>query len=202
MKGRLIAFEGIDGSGKSTQVAKLAQHLSSDATYQFGATQIGAAIREILLTNKNSHLDYRTEALLIIADKAQHIKEVVQPALAAGRNIISDRFCASTLAYQGYGRGLELNLLNEMLRFAVRDVRPDLTVLLDLSVPQAMSRIKVRPDRFEANGQEFFDRVRDGYLELAAQNPRSWLTIDASANVAEVTATVVAKVDKWLAINT
>lgn len=199
MRGRLIAFEGIDGSGKSTQVAKLAQHLNSDATFQFGATQIGAKIREILLTA--SHLDDRAEALLIIADKAQHITEVVQPALAAGRNVISDRFCASTVAYQGYGRGLDLKMLNEMLSFAVQDIRPDLTVLLDLPVSQAMNRISVSRDRFESNGREFFNRVRKGYLELASQNPSSWLTIDASKNVDEVAATVVAEVEQWLATN-
>ena len=112
MSGRLIAFEGADASGKSTQARRLGERLGLPVTFQFGATDIGGAIRSIVLDPTNDRLDDRAEALLIIADKAQHVAEIVGPALAIGDTIISDRFTASTLAYQGYGRGLDLSLIH------------------------------------------------------------------------------------------
>lgn len=201
MTGRLIVFEGIDGSGKSTQVRKLAQHLDFDVTFQFGATEVGRAIRSILLDSTNDHLDDRTEALLIIADKAQHVREIVRPALDSGRSVISDRYCASTLAYQGYGRGLDLELLDDMMRFATQGLEPDLTVLLDLDVTVALERIGDQRDRIEGTGMEFYQRVRDGYLELAVQHPDAWVVVDAVASVDEVASRVESVVDKWLAQN-
>ena len=225
MTGRLIVFEGIDGSGKSTQIRKLGDRLgfnvdkpeqlyldfeqeryggsterpSIEATFQFGATEVGGAVRSILLDPSIDCLDDRTEALLVIADKAQHVSEIVRPALARGRTIISDRYCASTLAYQGYGRGLDLELLDKMMRFATQGLEPDLTVLLDIEVSAALERLGDRRDRIERAGMEFFQRVRDGYLKLAAQHSDSWVAIDADGAVDEVAGRVGSVVDDWLA---
>ncbi|MDE0699186.1 MAG: dTMP kinase [Acidimicrobiaceae bacterium] len=201
MTGRLIVFEGIDGSGKSTQVRRLAQRHDFDATFQFGATDVGSAIRSILLDPDNERLDDRTEALLIIADKAQHVSEIVRPALADGRTVISDRYRASTLAYQGYGRGLDLQLLDAMMHFATQGLEPDLTVLLDFDVATALERLGDQRDRIERAGTEFYQRVRDGYLELAAQNPDSWAVVDANGSVDEVAAHIETEVDDWLVAN-
>lgn len=198
MRGRLIVFEGIDGSGKSTQVRRLAQRLNADVTFQFGATEVGRAVRSILLDPTNSRLDDRTEALLIVADKAQHVSEIVRPALENGRAVISDRYCASTLAYQGHGRGLDLELLIKMLQFATQGLEPDLTVLLDMDVTAALERLGDQRDRIEDTPTDFFHRVRDGYRELAAQHLDSWVVVDADGTIDEVTARVDSMVDGWL----
>ena len=199
MTGSLIVFEGIDGSGKSTQVRRLAQRLDFDVTFQFGATDVGSAIRSILLDSSIDCLDDRTEALLIIADKAQHVSEIVRPALASGRTVISDRYCASTLAYQGYGRGLDLQLLDAMMHFATQGLEPDLTVLLDIDVAMALERLGDQRDRIERAGMEFYQRVRDGYLKLAAQHHDSWVAVDANGTVDEVDSRVESVVSDWLA---
>jgi dTMP kinase len=196
---RLIAFEGADASGKSTQARRLGQRLDVEVTFQFGATEIGAAIRRILLDPANDELDDRAEALLIIADNAQHVAEIVGPALAAGRTVVSDRFTASALAYQGYGRGLDLDFLAATMAFATGGLVPDLTVLLDVDVAVARERLGHRIDRIEGAGAAFHERVRRGYLELAAADPDRWLVIDAAGSVDEVGARVDAAVDAWLA---
>lgn len=197
--GRLIAFEGADASGKSTQARRLAGRLGVDLTFQFGATDIGGAIRSIVLDPANTALDDRAEALLIIADKAQHVAEVVGPALEAGRTIISDRFTASAMAYQGHGRGLDLDLLTAMLRFSVRDIEPDLTVLLDVELEVARARLGDAIDRIEGAGADFHRRVRSAYLAMAAVDPDRWVVVDAGGAVDEVGAAIDAAVDDWLA---
>ena len=196
MSGRLIVFEGADASGKSTQARRLAERLGADLTFQFGATAIGAAIRSILLDPAHSELDDRAEALLVIADKAQHVAEVVGPALERGETVVSDRFTASTSAYQGYGRGLDLAGLDAMMRFATHGLEPDLTVLLD--VPWSVARIRLgdQMDRIEGAGADFHTRVRDGYLAMAAADPGRWVVVDADGTVDEIAA-----VDHWLAEN-
>ena len=201
MTGRLIVFEGIDGSGKSTQVRRLAQRLDFDVTFQFGATDVGSAIRLILLDPHNDRLDDRTEALLIIADKAQHVSEIVRPALASGRTVISDRYCASTLAYQGYGRGLDRRLLDEMMQFATQGLEPDLTVLLDIDVTAALERLGDQRDRIERAGIDFYQQVRNGYLKLASQHSDSWVVVDADGSVDEVAGRGGSAVDDWLSQN-
>lgn len=201
MSGRLIVFEGADASGKSTQARRLAERLGADLTFQFGATAIGAAIRSILLDPAHSELDDRAEALLVIADKAQHVAEIVGPALERGETVVSDRFTASTSAYQGYGRGLDLAGLDAMMRFATHGIEPDLTVLLD--VPWSVARIRLgdQMDRIEGAGAEFHTRVRDGYLAMAAADPGRWVVVDADGTVDEIAERVDAAVDDWLAAN-
>jgi len=201
MSGRLIVFEGADASGKSTQARRLAERLGADLTFQFGATAIGAAIRSILLDPAHSELDDRAEALLVIADKAQHVAEIVGPALERGETVVSDRFTASTSAYQGYGRGLDLAGLDAMMRFATHGIEPDLTVLLD--VPWSVARIRLgdQMDRIEGAGADFHTRVRDGYLAMAAADPGRWVVVDADGTVDEIAERVDAAVDDWLAAN-
>ncbi len=199
MSGRLIAFEGADASGKSTQARRLASRLGVELTFQFGATYIGSAIRSILLAPVHETLDDRAEALLVIADKAQHVTEIVAPALARGDTIISDRFTASTTAYQGYGRGLDRDELIGMMRWATHGLEPDLTVLLDVDLEVARQRLGDEIDRIEGAGAEFHTRVREGYLEMAAADPDRWIVIDAGGTVDDVAARVDTALDMWLA---
>ena len=198
MTGRLIAVEGVDASGKSTQARLLAESLGAVFTFQFGATGVGAEIRRMLLDPDNDALDDRTEALLIIADKAQHVAEIVGPALRAGRDVVTDRFSASTLAYQGYGRGLDLAELQAMMRFATRGIEPDLNLLLDIPVELASRRLGSSLDRFEGTGDGFLDRVRAGYLAMAEADPARWAVVDADGSVDAVAARVMAAVQERL----
>ena len=198
MTPRLIAFEGADASGKSTQARRLAARLDADLTFQFGATDIGGAIRAILLDPANDELDDRAEALLIVADKAQHVAQVVAPALAAGRTLVTDRYTASALAYQGHGRGIDMELLRELCDFASHGIEPDLTVLLDVELEVARARLGDNVDRIEGAGADFHRRVRQGYLQMAAADPGRWIVIDAAGTVDEVAARVDEAVDAWL----
>ncbi|MEM9519547.1 MAG: dTMP kinase [Actinomycetota bacterium] len=201
MIGRLIVFEGADASGKSTQARRLAMRLDAELTFQFGATAIGGAIRSILLDPDHVDLDDRAEALLVIADKAQHVAEIVGPALARGETVVSDRFTASTSAYQGYGRGLDRGELDAMMRFATHGIEPDLTVLLDVPWSVARARLGEQMDRIEGAGADFHTRVREGYLEMAAADPDRWVVVDAGGSLDDVAARVDAAVDGWLAAN-
>ncbi len=201
MIGRLIAFEGADASGKSTQARRLAERLGVELTFQFGATEIGGAIRSILLDPSHEMLDDRAEALLVIADKAQHVAEIVAPALSRGEMIITDRFTASTTAYQGYGRGLDRDELIQMMQWATHGLEPDLTVLLDVDLQVARQRLGGEIDRIEGAGAAFHTRVREGYLEMAAADPDRWVVVDAGGAVDDVAARVDAAVDVWLEAN-
>ena len=194
MTGQLIAVEGVDASGKSTQARLLAESLGAVPTFQFGATGVGAVVRRMLLDPDNDALDDRTEALLIIADKAQHVSEIVGPALRAGQDVVTDRFTASTLAYQGYGRGLDLAELQTMMHFATGGIEPDLNLLLDVPVDLATRRLGSSVDRFEGAGRGFLDRVRAGYLAMAEADPVRWAVVDADGAVAEVAARVLSAV--------
>jgi len=198
VSGRLIAVEGVDASGKSTQARMLADSLGAEFTFQFGATGVGELIREVLLDPANDSVDDRTEALLIIADKAQHVAEIVGPALESGRDVVTDRFTASTLAYQGYGRGLDIDELRAMVHFATRGLEPDLNVLMDLSPEQAWQRLGSSVDRFEKQGREFLDRVRDGYLALAGADPQRWAVVDADGTTDEVASRILTVVRERL----
>ncbi len=170
-RGRFIAFEGGEGSGKSTQARRLAQFLDAVLTREPGGTEVGAQLRAILLDPATTGLSSRAEALLMAADRAQHVREVVEPALAAGRHVVTDRFAGSSIAYQGYGRGLDPDEVRRLSEWATDGVWPDLVVLLDLDASIASTRLGSRPDRFEEEGADFHERVTAGFRALAAAEP-------------------------------
>ncbi|MCL4446425.1 MAG: dTMP kinase [Actinobacteria bacterium] len=192
-RGRLIAIEGIDGCGKSTQTALLAERIGAEATFEPGATELGASLRELLL-QRSARISARSEALLMIADRAQHVEEVVRPALERGMWVVTDRFSASTLAYQGTGRGLQPSVLKELIDWATSGLWPDLVVLLDVPTSLARERLRgSRADRLELLGDGFQERVRRGFLAQAMNHPESWAVVDA-ARPAEVVASEVATI--------
>ncbi|HEV3400743.1 MAG TPA: dTMP kinase [Acidimicrobiales bacterium] len=193
-RGRFIAFEGGEASGKSTQARLLAARIGAVLTREPGATETGRRIRDLVL-DPATELHPRTEALLLLADRAQHVHEVVAPALARGADVVTDRFSGSTLAYQGYGRGLDLADLSGLSRWATGAVEPDLIVLLDVPGKVARDRQEGRPlDRMEGTGDPFHERVREGYLALAAADPDRWVVVDGSGPEDEVAAEVWAAV--------
>ena len=183
MAGRFIAFEGGEGSGKSTQARRIAEARGALLTRQPGGTEIGSSIRKLLLSPDTKGLSDRAEALLMAADRAQHVEELIAPALAAGRDVICDRYVSSSLAYQGAGRGLGIDQVLALSSFAVGDTWPDLNVLLDVPVDVGLGRIDGPPDRLERVGDGFHDRVRDTFRALAAASPENWLVIDAAQPV-------------------
>jgi len=190
-RGRLIALEGIDGCGKSTQAGVLAGRLGALLTFEPGATPLGTALRTVLLDRDQPPVAGRTEALLMAADRAQHVAEVVEPALAAGTWVVTDRFSASTLAYQGYGRDLDRGELMDLIEWATHGLTPDVTVLVDVPLDVASSRRRgTVGDRFEGEGTGFQQRVADGYHRLAGESPTTWLVVDGTGSVDEVAATV------------
>ena len=198
MRGRLIALEGGDATGKSTQASRLASHLGAVCTREPGSTELGERVREILLHADDVALDPRAEALLFAAARAQHVAEVIGPALAAGRLVVADRFIASSLAYQGYGRGLEVDDIRRINEWATGGLWPDLVVLLDVAPEVAAARFADDRDRLEAAGDAFHRRVADGYATLAAAESDRWIVVDGSAGVEEVAARVRTAVDGWL----
>lgn len=188
---RLIVFEGGEGSGKSTQAARLAARLGAVLTREPGGTEIGRRIRSLVLDpSVGSALDVRAEALLMAADRAQHVAEVIRPALERGVDVVSDRFTGSTLAYQGYARGLPVSELAGLSSWATRGLEPDVVILLDVPASVAATRMKPEADRMEAAGDEFHRRVVEGYRALAAGDPERWRVVDGSGGVAEVEALV------------
>jgi dTMP kinase len=195
---RFIVFEGGDASGKSTQSARLARRIGAVHTREPGGTTIGSALRGLLLDARTTGLDDRTEALLMAADRAQHVAEVVRPALEAGRHVVSDRYIGSTLAYQGHGRGLQVATLRRMSDWAVDGLWPDLIVLLDVPRTVSASRSDATPDRLEAAGEAFHDRVARGYRALASADATRWVTIDGSGAPDDVEAAVWAAVTNRL----
>jgi dTMP kinase len=182
-----IAFEGSEGSGKSTQASRLAARIGAVLTRETGGTEIGARIREILHDTGNHHLGPRAEALLAAADRAQHLAEVVVPALNAGRTVVSDRSVYSSLAYQGYGRGLDVEEIRRLNEWGTEGIWPSTVVLLDTPdevIAERMSRRDL--DRFEAAGDEFHARVLAGFRAMAAADTDRWITVQAVGTVAQV----------------
>ena len=190
VRGRLIALEGIDGCGKSTQARTLAERIGAVSTFEPGATPLGASLRTLLLDRYAAPVSTRSEALLMAADRAQHVAEVIVPALESGQWVVTDRYSASTLAYQGFGRGLDREALEALVEWATAGLRPDLTVLFDLPVAVAASRRGGDEDRMEAEGEAFLQRVADGYLTLAAESADPWLVVDATGTVDVIAETI------------
>ena len=186
-RGFYIALEGAEGTGKSTHAARLATHLGALLTRETGGTDIGVRIRAILHDTSLTHLSHRAEALLIAADRAQHIDEIVAPALSAGRTVVSDRSVYSTLAYQGYGRGLNIDEIRQINEWALDSWWPDLVVLIDTPAEVLERRMRGRQlDRFEREDDGFHSRVRDGFRAMAAADPARWAVIDGAAGMEEV----------------
>lgn len=200
--GLFVCFEGGDGSGKSTQSRLLAERLGQQdrevvLTFEPGDTEVGQLLRRIVLSPETGDLDPRAEVLIYAADKAEHLHRVVLPALARGAVVVTDRYVDSSLAYQGAGRDLDPVELEQVLRWATRDLRPDLTVLLDLAPEAGLGRFDGR-DRIEAEGPEFHERVRQEFLALAAADPDHYLVLDARAAREEIAEAVGARVDDLL----
>jgi len=192
-RGRFLVLEGGDGSGKSTQVALLSRWMHDHgvdhvATREPGGTPLGEALRAVLLDRRDLDMPAESELFLYLAARAVFVRDVVEPALAAGRLVLADRFSLSTLAYQGYGRGLDLAEVRSAIALATRGLEPDLTLMLDVSVAEGAARrgrTGLEPDRMEGQGAGFLDRVHEGYGALARTEP-DVVTIQASAPPDEV----------------
>ncbi len=207
-----ITFEGIEGSGKTTQIALLAEHLQKQGrqvvrTREPGGCDIADQIRAILLDPRNSALESTPELLLYAAARAQHVSEVIRPALKAGQLVLCDRYIDATLSYQGHGRRLDISLIEELNRVAAGSTRPQLTVLIDLPVETGLSRALAREKeardssegRFEREELDFHQRVRNGYLGLAAQEPDRFILVDGTASIAVMAVEIAERVDHFLA---
>ena len=198
-RGRFITFEGIDGSGKTTILQRIDEVLRSSGlrylvTREPGGTQIGDEIRQILLNAAHRQLAPSTELLLYAADRAQHIRQVIMPALQAGKHVLCDRYVDATIAYQGYGRGHDLDWVRQLMHFVTDGLKPDLTVVLDLEVEIAQRRVRARAghlmpmfgDRLDAETLEFHQRVRQGYFEIAEREPDRLHLVPAAAEIERV----------------
>jgi dTMP kinase len=176
-----IALEGAEGCGKSTHARLLGEAIGAVVTRETGGTAIGQRLRAILHDTTVTDLDDHAETLIVAADRAQHMAEVVRPALASGRHVVSDRSVYSTLAYQGYGRGLPLDELRRINVWAMGGIWPDLVILLTVPAEVTADRLRKRQlDRFERAGDEFYRRVDDGFAALAAAERDRWAVIDAT----------------------
>jgi dTMP kinase len=185
-RGRLIAFEGIDGCGKSTQAKLLAESLGAILTFEPGDTNLGASVRTLML-HSDGAVSTRAEALLVAADRAQHVEEVLRPTLSSGRWVVTDRFNGSTLAYQGAGRGLDARVLGQVLAFATDGLAADLSILIEVPPELARGRIAAsHPDRLERLDAGFHQRVAEGYRALAASDTAAWAVVDGTGTVAQV----------------
>ncbi len=190
-RGKYIAFEGWEASGKSTQARLLSQRLDAVLTREPGGTVLGLAIRDLLLGEGPAPTE-RAEALLFAADRAQHLAEVVEPALAEGRDVITDRSYGSTLAYQGYGRGQSIEELMRLVEWTSGGLLPDLVVLLTVAVDTADDRLGDQRDRMESEDADFAKRVVEGFTVLAEADPHRWVVVDGAGSIEEV-ATRVAR---------
>ena len=185
-RGLFVVFEGIDASGKSTQARRVAEMRDAHFTFEPGDTPLGVDLRRWVL-DAATPMTPVTEALLMLSDRSHHVRSVIEPTLASGRSLVSDRFFASTLAYQGYGRGVDLARLEAATELAIGGCLPDLTVLIDTPLDVANERRApdVR-DRFESADPEFHQRVREGYLAIAAKWGERWCVIDGSLSESDV----------------
>lgn len=198
-RGRFIALEGGEASGKSTQARRLAARLGALLTREPGGTSVGEEVRELVLDPTRAVSD-RAEALLFAAARAQHVVEVIEPALSAGRHVVCDRFAGSSLAYQSFGRGLPFDEVRALSEFAVGGTWPDLNVLLVVPAETSAGRLGPR-DRLEQAGDGFHDRVAEGFAALAAADPDRWVEVDGLGTIDEVEAAVWAAVSRRLDVS-
>ncbi len=194
MSARFITFEGIDGAGKSTHIARLAERFSQRGatfvnTREPGGTELAEALRGLFL---HSGMDGLTEALLVFAGRRDHLVRVIEPALAAGHTVICDRFTDATFAYQGFGRGMDLSVLGTLEQWVQQGRQPDLTLWFDLPAEMAAARRAAAraADRFEQQDLDFFERVRAGYAARAAAAPQRFARIDAAQTIEQVAAQI------------
>ena len=201
-KGLFITFEGADGCGKTTQLKLLKDYLESKGyevvtTREPGGKGLGETIREILL-NYDGEVSNRCESFLFLADRAQNIDIIVNPAVNQGKIVLCDRHTDSSVAYQGYGRGLDIEEIKTLNNLATGVRKPDLTLVFDVDIQTSMARVGSEKDRMESAGQEFFNRVRNGYLELAKQEPDRIKVIDSTKSIEEVQKSVIAIISKLI----
>lgn len=199
-KGLFITFEGADGCGKTTQLMLLAKYLKAQGrevvvTREPGARGLGEKIREILL-NYDGEVSSRAEAFMFLADRAQHIDVIVNPAIKSGKIVLCDRHTDSSVAYQGYGRRLDIDEIKRLNSIATNGKEPDMTLIFDIDVETSMARVGDTKDRMESAGIEFFNRVRNGYLEIAKQEPNRVKVLDASKSIEEIHKNVIALYEK------
>ncbi len=201
-KGLFITFEGADGCGKTTQLNLLKDYLENKGykvviTREPGAKGLGEKIREILL-NYDGEVSNRCESFLFLADRAQNIDIIVKPAIDEGKIVLCDRHTDSTVAYQGYGRGLDIEQINMLNRIATNNIKPDLTLVFDVDIETSMKRVGNQQDRMEKSGKEFFNKVRNGYLELAKHEPDRIKVIDTAKSITEVQKDVTKIINKYI----
>lgn len=190
MQGLFITFEGPDGCGKTTQMKLLAEYFEKKGkevvlTREPGGKGLGEKVREILL-NYDGEVSDRCESFLFLADRAQNIDIIVNPAVKEGKIVLCDRHIDSTVAYQGYGRGLNIDRINMLNNLATNGKKPDLTLVFDVDVETSMKRVGKEKDRMESAGIDFHNRVRKGYLELAKQEPKRIKVLDATKSIEEI----------------
>jgi len=208
MRGHFFTFEGIDGCGKSTQLSRVAECLRANGldvlvTREPGGSQISERIREILISPDNTGMCRETELLLYLAARAQHVREVIKPAIDRGKIVLCDRFEQATFAYQGYGRGLDLPFLRGVNNLATGGMSPDITFIFDVSVElsqERLSKIGKGKDRIESSGRQFFERVRQGYLDAAAAEPEKIKLLDGAKSVDDLTKEVLDVIEKYRAV--
>lgn len=194
-KGLFITFEGADGCGKTTQLQLLKTYLENKGyeivvTREPGGKGLGEKFREILL-NYDGVVSDRCESFLFLADRAQNIDTIVKPAVSSGKIVLCDRHIDSSVAYQGYGRGLNIEEIKKLNSIATGRMLPDLTLVFDIDIETSMQRVGKEKDRMESSGNEFFNRVRNGYLELAKQEPERIKVVDSRGSIEEIHAKVV-----------
>ncbi len=194
MRALFFAFEGSDASGKTTQAARFAASIDALLTREPGDTPAGKRIRSLLLDHspEGASLSARTEALLMAADRAQHVAELIEPTLASGRHVVTDRYLASSVAYQGFARGLVPDQVRDLSLWATNGRIPDLTVLLRVPVEVVLARMSSagERDRLESEGREFFERVVAGFDQQAVDEPERWLVVDGVGSIGDVAARV------------
>jgi len=199
--GKYIAFEGLEGCGKSTHVKRLATRLNAVMTREPGGTVVGSMLRNILIDPANTNLSARAEALLMASDRAQHIAELISPALASGQHVVTDRSVYSSLAYQGYGREQDLAELKRINDWAIGGLWPELVIYIEVPTAILIERMKKRElDRFEREDSEFFKRVADGFSQMAAADPKRWLIIDGTPDKDDLEKIISAGVQERLSI--